>query len=82
MLIFSSFLSGTDNPAELCLRLCYRINALRTFDRLLSGLCGGVRSACCGIVEKFVKARDFAVLDRYDMREIRRVLFIGRFRAG
>jgi curli biogenesis system outer membrane secretion channel CsgG len=52
------------------------------FDCLLSGKRGDVRFAGSGIVEKLVKACDFAVLDRDNMREIRRVLFIGRFRAG
>ncbi len=55
---------------------------LRFFLRGLRRGRGGVRSAGGGVVEEFVEVDDFAVLDRDDMREIRRVLFIRLFRAG
>ena len=55
---------------------------LRFFLRGLRRGRDGVRSAGGGVVEKFVKVSDFAVLDRDDVRETRRVLFIRLFRAG
>ncbi len=72
----------TDDTAEFFIRLCHQINMLRALTVCLSRLCGGVRSAGGGVVEEFVKVDDFAVRNRYDMREIRRILFISRFRAG